>query len=323
MRTRILLDQKISALTKLLKKEKHVVIITDKTVKKLYGKELPKTDMIVIGEGEGIKDIVTVHQICSGLLELGADRESFIVGVGGGIVCDITGLVASTYMRGLRFGFVPTTLLAQVDASLGGKNGVNVEHYKNIFGVIRQPEFVYYDLSVLKTLPTKELNCGFAEILKHTIISGRKLDRTSMKKMIKDSIRTKLSIVEKDIDDHDERRILNLGHTLGHAIEAVSKGKISHGEAVAMGICFSAKLSYSLGLLGKTDLDKIIKMINSFGLPTKLPRAINKISLIKALTKDKKKGRYEIDVVLIKGIGKVVLKRMDIKKIGEAIYALC
>jgi 3-dehydroquinate synthase len=323
MNTRLLLDQKLSNLSKFLKKEKHVVIITDKTVKKLYGRQLPKTDTIVIGEGEKIKDLSTVYQICRVLLELGAGRESLIVGIGGGIVCDISGLVASTFMRGLRFGFVPTTLLAQVDASLGGKNGVNVDHYKNMFGVIRQPEFVYYDFNVLKTLPEKEMKCGFAEVLKHTIISGWEMNRASIKNIVQDSIRTKLGIVGKDVNDYDERRVLNLGHTMGHAIEAVSKGKVSHGEAVAIGICFSARFSYSLGLLSQKDLDKIINMVASFGLPMELPKGIKKASIIDAMTKDKKKGQNDIDIVLIKGIGKVFLKKMGIKKIGGAVHALC
>jgi len=323
MRTRLFLDQRLSNLGKLLKKEKHVVIITDRTVKRFYGRQFPKVDTIVIGEGEKIKDLGTVYQICRGLIELGADRESFIVGVGGGIVCDISGLVASTFMRGLRFGFVPTTLLAQVDASLGGKNGVNIDHYKNMFGVIRQPEFVYYDFNVLKTLPEKEMKCGFAEVLKHTILSGWEINRASIKNIVQDSLRTKLSIVEKDVNDYDERRVLNLGHTLGHALEAVSKGKVSHGEAVAIGVCFSARFSYSLGLLSKKDLDKVINMVASFGLPTELPKGIKKANIIDAMTKDKKKGRNEIELVLIKGIGKVLLKKVGIKRIEEAVHALC
>ena len=323
MKTKLMLDQKLSNLGKVLKKQEHVIIITDTTVKRLYGKHFPKGNIIVIREGENIKDIGTVSYIFKKMLALGADRQSFIVGIGGGIVCDVAGFVASTYMRGLSFGFVPTTLLAQVDASLGGKNGINFEHYKNIIGTINQPEFVYYDLSVLKTLPEKELRSGFAEAVKHSIISGRSLNKKRIKDVVRDSIKTKLDIVKDDIKDHHKRRLLNLGHTLGHAIEAVTKGKVSHGAAVSTGICFSARFSYCLGLLNKKEMDKIVHMIASLGLPTALPKDISKTKIIEAVNKDKKKGQKQIEFVLIKGFGKVVLKKLDVKLIGEAVNALC
>jgi len=323
MSTKLLFDKRLPELGKYLKKVKHVVVITDTTVNKLYSKQFPKADVIVIGEGEGIKNLNTVYYIIMKLLEIGADRQSLIVGIGGGIVCDIAGFTASIYMRGLRFGFVPTTLLAQVDACLGGKNGVNFEYYKNIVGVIRQPEFIYYDLNVLKTLPERELKCGFAESLKHSIISGKALDQSSLKNIVKDSIRTKLNVVKDDVQDRNKRHVLNLGHTIGHAIEAVSNGRISHGEAVAIGVCFSARYSASLGLLNKKELDQIIGMFVSFRLPTELPNTLSKAKIIEAVTKDKKKVQRAIDFVLIKGMGKVTLKKISINKVGEAINALC
>ncbi len=323
MKTRLMLDQKLSNLNKVLKKEKHVVIITDRTVKRLYGKYFPKGDVITIGEGEDIKDLGTVSYIYKKMLACGADRESFIVGIGGGIVCDVAGFVASTFMRGLRFGFVPTTLLAQVDASLGGKNGVNFEHYKNIVGTISQSEFVYYDFSVLKTLSDKEVKSGYAEAVKHSIISGKKLNKRSVKEIVRESIKTKLDIVKDDVSDRHKRRLLNLGHTLGHAIEAASKGKVNHGTAVSTGICFSARFSYCLGVLNKKEMDKIIHMVASLGLPVELPKGISKAKIIEAIKKDKKKGQKQIEFVLIKGFGKVVLKKLDIKLIGEAVNALC
>ena len=323
MKTQIMLDQKLSNLGKVLKKQKHVIIITDTTVKRLYGKRFPKADVIVIKEGEDIKDMGTVYYIFKKMLGLGADRESFIVGIGGGIVCDIAGFVASTYMRGLRFGFVPTTLLAQVDASLGGKNGVNFEHYKNIVGTISQSEFVYYDLSLLKTLPEKELKSGLAEAVKHSIISGKSITKRPIKDIVRESIKTKLDIVKDDVSDRHKRRVLNLGHTLGHAIEAATKGKVSHGSAVSIGICFSARFSYCLGVLKKKEMDQIINMIISFGLPTELPKGVSKAKILSAIKKDKKKGQKQIEFVLIKDIGKVILKKLDIKIIGEAVNALC
>jgi len=323
MKTKLMLDQKLSNLGKILKDKKHVVVITDTTVKRLYRKQFPKGDIIVIREGEDIKDLGTAAYIFKKMLALGADRESFIVGIGGGIVCDVAGFVASTFMRGLSFGFVPTTLLAQVDACLGGKNGVNFEHYKNIMGTINQPEFVYYDFNVLRTLPEKELRSGFAEAVKHSIISGKLLNKKAIKDVVLDSIKTKLDIVKDDVNDKHKRRLLNLGHTLGHAIEAVTKGKVSHGAAVSIGICFSARFSYCLGMLNKKELDKITIMIASLGLPTELPKGISKAKIIEAMTKDKKKGQKQIEFVLIRGYGKVVLKKLDIKLIGEAVNALC
>lgn len=323
MKTRLMFDQKLSNLGKVLKKQKHLIIITDTTVRRLYSAQFPKGRVIVIREGEDIKDLGTVAYIFKKMLAIGADRESFIVGIGGGIVCDVAGFVASTFMRGLEFGFVPTTLLAQVDASLGGKNGVNFEHYKNIVGTINQPEFVYYDFSVLKTLPERELKSGFAEAVKHSIISGKLLNKKNIKELVRDSIRTKLDIVKGDVNDKHNRRLLNLGHTLGHAIEAVTKGKVSHGASVSIGICFSARFSYCLGLLNRKEMDKIVNLIASFGLPTELPKGVSKAKLIDAVTKDKKKGQKQIDFVLIKSFGKVTLKKLDIKIIGEAVNALC
>ena len=149
------------------------IIITDITVRDLWGAYFPQGPIITIGTGEKIKSFDTLDYIFDQLIALEADRSSFIVGIGGGIVCDIAGFVASTYMRGLRFGFVSTTLLSQVDASVGGKNGVNFKGYKNIVGVFNQPEFVICDLNVLSTLPQEELYCGFAEIIKHGVIADK------------------------------------------------------------------------------------------------------------------------------------------------------
>ena len=189
-----------------------IIIITDTNVRRLYQEGFPPGDIIEIGTGEGIKNLDTVQTIYGKLLGLEADRSAFILGIGGGIVCDIAGFVASTYMRGLRFGFVSTTLLSQVDASVGGKNGVNFGGYKNIVGVFNQPEFVIADMSLLATLPEREKCCGFAEIVKHAAIADAALflyleqhwkkaldlDTEVIEKLVYESVLIKSSIVRRD-----------------------------------------------------------------------------------------------------------------------------
>ena len=210
-----------------------VVIITDSNVRGYYQKDFPPCEVIEIGIGEKIKTLDTVNNIYEKLLLLEADRSCFILGIGGGIVCDIAGFVASTYLRGVRFGFVSTTLLSQVDASVGGKNGVNFQGYKNMVGVFNQPEFVICDMKLLKTLPEKEVLCGLSEIVKHGAIADAELfsyleknhekalglDTKVIERLVYDSVVLKSTVVNKDEKESGERRKLNFGHTLGHAIE--------------------------------------------------------------------------------------------------------
>ena len=213
--------------------QENIVVITDKNVKQFYENEFPPNPAITIDIGEKIKNLDTVRDIYEKLVAVGADRSTFIVGIGGGIVCDIAGFVASTYLRGVRFGFVSSTLLSQVDASVGGKNGVNFKDYKNMIGVFNQPEFVICDLNLLNTLPEKEVLCGLAEIVKHAVIGDRHLfayleahhqealalDNDVIEKLVYDSIIIKSDIVNQDELEKGERRKLNFGHTFGHAFE--------------------------------------------------------------------------------------------------------
>jgi len=204
----ILVGEVLESLGKYAPLEK-TVVITDENVSRHYQKDFPSCEVIEIGTGEKIKNLDSVRKICQRLMDMEADRSSFIVGIGGGVVCDIAGFVASTYMRGIRFGFVSTTLLAQVDASVGGKNGVNLGGYKNMVGVFNQPEFVICDMNLLKTLPEKELLSGFAEIVKHAAIGdpklfscleenyekALKLDPQVIEKLVSDSLNIKSSII--------------------------------------------------------------------------------------------------------------------------------
>ncbi|MFH1520744.1 MAG: 3-dehydroquinate synthase [Candidatus Micrarchaeota archaeon] len=307
-----------------------VIVITDSNIRKLHGDKFKGLEVIEIGIGENNKTLETVEKIYKTLLELEVDRSTFIVGIGGGIVCDISGFVASTYLRGLNFGFVPTTLLAQVDACIGGKNGVNLDSYKNLIGVIRQPKFCLYDFELLRTLPAGELRCGFAEVIKQAAIGdgilfsyleanvekALSLHRTTIEKIIHDSILVKTKIVEKDELEKNERIKLNFGHTLGHAIEKTTQKK--HGEAIAIGMVIASKLSVKKGLLEKNDADRLENLLVQFGLPTK----IEGTKLGDAIRKDKKRFGGKIKMALLEAIGEAVICEIDITEVEAIINDL-
>ncbi|VVC03916.1 3-dehydroquinate synthase [Candidatus Bilamarchaeum dharawalense] len=301
-----------------------IVVVTDENVRRVHGDKLDGMEMIEIGLGEENKNLVTVEKIYKKLLDLEIDKSTMMIGVGGGIVCDVTGFAASTYVRGLQFGFVPTTLLAQVDASIGGKNGVNLEGYKNLVGLIRQPRFCLCDFEMLKTLPPVELRCGMAEVIKHAAIGDEalfsyleanvekvlSLHRTSIEKIVHDSIVVKLTIVKKDELEKGERMKLNFGHTIGHAIEKTTQKK--HGEAVAIGMVASANLSVARGMLQKKDAERLENLIKQFGLPTTIPA---KDSLMEAIRKDKKKSGQKIKMALLEGIGKAKITEIELEAV--------
>jgi len=301
------------------------VIITDKTVLHLYGKTFPGCPVITIGVGEKIKTLETVAAIFSQLVDAEADRSTFILGVGGGIVCDIAGFVASTYMRGTAFGFVSSTLLAQVDASVGGKNGVNFGGYKNMVGVFNQPEFVICDLSMLKSLSHREVLCGFAEIIKHgAIADGRMfdfiegqrdaalaLDETVVDYLVHRSVEIKAGVVTRDEREHGERRKLNFGHTFGHAIEKLTG--IPHGEAVGIGMVLAARLSVAKGWLSTNHADRLEKVIDAYGLPVSPP--VDRSAMLDALRKDKKRAGDRIHFVFLDDLGSARVAEIDLAEL--------
>jgi len=305
------------------------VMITDINIMRHYQKDLPPCPVIEIGTGEKVKTLETVKEICLKLLEIGADRSSFIVGIGGGVVTDIAGFVASIYMRGLPFGFVSTTLLSQVDAGIGGKNGVNLEGYKNMLGTFRQPKFVICDLDLLKTLPGKETLSGFAEIVKHALIGGPELfsyletnyelglslDPEVIERLVCDSVTIKSAIVNRDEKEGGERRKLNFGHTFGHAVEMTAG--LSHGEAVGIGMAIASRLSHKWGYLTLETAERIEALLRKIGLPTRSPCAPGE--LLDAMGKDKKRNGGSIHFVLIEAIGRTVVKEMPIHELAEAI----
>jgi 3-dehydroquinate synthase len=320
----IMIGERLRNLEKYIPADK-TVIITDANVRYYYQDDLRFHNIIEVGTGEASKNLLTVESVYAKLMGFAADRSSFVVGIGGGIVCDIAGFAASTYLRGLRFGFVASTLLAQVDASVGGKNGVNFSGYKNLIGVFSQPEFVICDLALLKTLPKKEVRCGLAEIVKHAAIGDADLflyleqnyqkalglDTEIIQNLVYDSVRLKSSIVNQDERERGQRKKLNFGHTFGHAIEKTTG--VPHGEAVSVGMVLAAALSVKKGLLAPREAERIEKLLQKLKLPTRLQT--NEGQLLNALKKDKKRKGDRIDFVLLHGLGNAVVEEISLEEL--------
>ncbi|WP_299977951.1 3-dehydroquinate synthase [Desulfobacula sp.] len=309
--------------------DSQTIIITDENIKKYYQKDFPNVPVITIGTGEGIKTLATIETIFKKLVHHSCDRSSFIVGIGGGIVCDITGFAASTFLRGINFGFVSTSLLSQVDASIGGKNGVNLDSYKNMVGVFNQPEFVICDLDLLNTLPKKEISNGLAEIVKHALISDTDmfnfiennkqkalaLDYDTIFRLVADSLRIKSQLVQQDEKESGERRKLNFGHTIGHAIEKIEKA--GHGRAVALGMVAAAIFSQARHLINQGDVSRIRSLLNDLNLPVTLDYNAKKI--ISAAGKDKKKQGNDLFYIFLEKIGRARVEKISFDEMNEFI----
>lgn len=301
------------------------IVITDKNVNSFYGNYFNKYPIIEIEPGEGSKCLRTVENICRELIELKADRDTFILGIGGGVVTDITGFVASIFKRGLKFGYISTTLLGQVDASIGGKNGINFNGLKNMLGTINQPEFIVSDLNLLKTLPESELRNGLAEIIKTALINDNDffefiktnykkaicLDIEILEEMVFRSVRIKGNIVHEDERENNIRRLLNFGHTFGHAIESVSK--LSHGESIAIGMIKALEISFGEFNLNMDVLDSVRKLLVEIGLPVE--REYDKGKVLDAIINDKKMFNNTMKFVLLRDIGKAEILEIEIDEI--------
>lgn len=313
--------------------QKRCFLICDENIKKYYSDFVDRYPHIIIGTGENIKNWDTVSLIIEKLLDMGADRHSFLLGMGGGVVCDITGFVASVYMRGIQFGFISTSLLSQVDASLGGKNGINFGKLKNMIGVFNPPQFVICDPKLLKTLPERQVKSGFGEIIKHALIRDPKLydflisnreellslNTSLMEELIYRAISVKAAVVEADPLEQGERKILNFGHTLGHAIE--NNSNLTHGEAVSVGIMLASLLSHQMGLLSHNEVILIRDLLESYDLP--ISTLVNCETIIKYLEKDKKKEMDKIHFVLLESIGKTQVNRLPISELNRQVASLC
>lgn len=308
---------------------RHVIVVTDGNIDRLYSAELSRFERIVIGRGEANKNLATVNNIYQQLMAMGADRSTLLLGIGGGIVTDITGFVAATYMRGIKFGFISTTLLGQVDAAVGGKNGVNVADYKNMVGTFAHPEFIVLDVEMLKTLPLRELRAGISEVVKAAIIGdaelfslieGHATDQNLysnvelMREIVSRAICLKLSIVERDERENGVRRLLNLGHTIGHAIEKCTH-EFNHGEAVAIGMMVISDVAKRRGALSEVDHQRINNLLSMLGFKRDL--TLSMTNILREVKHDKKKSGNNINVVIPCKIGECKIENISYKEFEQ------
>ena len=322
-------DTSFDHLEKLTSKD-NTVIITDENIFQKNQKKFKGWKTIVIKAGEQHKHQRTVDSIIEQLITHGADRKSFIVGVGGGVVTDIAGYVAGVYMRGVKFGFVPTSILAMVDAAIGGKNGIDVGVYKNMVGLIRQPAFLLYDYSFLKSLPNKEWINGFAEIIKHACIKDAAMfrlleqhklrdfqkDNGLLNKLIQRNALIKSKFVQQDEFEQGDRKLLNYGHTLGHAIE--NTYHLPHGHAVTIGMVVAAYLSENL--VGFKDVKRVASLIVQYDLPAFYKFDTEKA--IEVMQADKKRVKDVINYILLEKIGKGIVKPLRVEEIKPTLEQL-
>ena len=304
---------------------KRVVVVSDTNIDRHYHSLIEPYDHVLIGLGEASKTLLTLDAIYRRFIELGVDRSCFVLAIGGGIVTDVAGFAASTFMRGLEFGFISTSLLGQVDASVGGKNGVNVEGYKNMVGTFTQPKFVICDVDLLRTLSPREFRTGLAEIIKAAVIADAELfemleqadfstlqrDSDTLREMVYRAIKVKADIVERDERESGDRRLLNLGHTLAHAIEK-SSSKFNHGEAVAVGLAMIAEVAANRDMLAVADKERIVALLERAGFALEPPVEVR--TLLKAVKRDKKAEGDSIHVVFPLGVGNCCVEKMQIEE---------
>ncbi|MBM2839132.1 MAG: 3-dehydroquinate synthase [Deltaproteobacteria bacterium] len=319
-------------------KSKKVIVVTNPTVGRLYSKVISdsllkegfEVNRIDVPDGEEYKTLTWASKLFDKLIAMKADRQTSLIALGGGVIGDLTGFVAATYLRGVPFVQVPTTLLAQVDSSVGGKTGVNHRKGKNLIGAFYQPKFVYIDVDTLKSLHKREMKAGLAEVIKYGVIrdpelfkylednidiltqnSKFKSQNSALLHIVKRSCAIKASVVEADEREAGNRAILNFGHTFGHAVEAVTKYKeYKHGEAVAIGMVYASELSHRAGVCNKSVVERVRNVIKKAGLPTEGPDFPRK-RFLKAMEIDKKVVGGELRFVLVEGIGKVRIEKVD------------
>jgi 3-dehydroquinate synthase len=306
------------------------ILITDENIYNAHQKKFTSWKVIVLKPGEENKIQSAIDFIISQLILFGVDRKYTIVGIGGGVITDLAGYAASVYMRGLRFGFIPVSLLAMVDASIGGKNGIDVGPYKNLVGTIRQPEFLLYDSSFLKTLPQSEWINGFAEIIKHACIKDAALfrqleknsfsdyqkDKNNLNKLIQRNAIIKSNVVMADEFEQGERKLLNFGHTWGHAIE--TKLNIPHGHAVSIGMVMACRLSEKL--CGFKHTQRVKDMLEKYGLP--VSAEVDRKDVFQVLKMDKKKDSTSMNYVLLKDIGTAIVKKIPLDELEKMILSI-
>lgn len=296
-----------------LTNNRKVVFITDHNIKKHHSELFSNHATYAIPSGEKYKNQTTVDNILDFLCELELDKDDFIIGVGGGVVSDITGYVSAIYKRGVRFGLLPSSILGMVDASIGGKNGINYLQVKNMIGTIYHPEFIVYDFSLLNTLPDAEWINGFAEIIKHASIKDSNLfnnleslsvndfktNKESLSEFIKRNVLLKTEVVKKDELDKADRKLLNFGHTFGHAIENIHE--LPHGSAVSIGMVIACKLSEMLSGFSSSETKRVKDLLEKYNLPVEFN--FDPVKVMDMIRKDKKRNGENIDFVVLNTIG--------------------
>jgi len=308
-----------------------VFVVTNQRVNDLYGPAVRSTLLpiaplhtIELPEGEAAKTWATVDDLLDQLLEAGADRKSVIVALGGGVIGDIAGFAAAICLRGIRFIQVPTSLLAQVDSSVGGKTGVNHPRGKNLIGAFHQPSAVVADIETLKTLPAREISAGLAEVFKHGLVADERYfesieldlprllacDEAAMTAAVAGSCQIKAGVVARDEKESGERALLNLGHTFGHAIETLTGyERWLHGEAVGCGLCLAADLSARLGLVQQGLVGRVEGVVQAAGLPTRIA-GLSKTAALAAMRGDKKAEAGRIKFIVLERIGRAVQREV-------------
>ncbi len=296
------------------------IIVTDENVAKFHLEKIQSVvdaKSVIVPAGEAYKNLETTSHLWKAFLENGLDRKSTVIALGGGVIGDMAGFAASTYMRGIQWIGLPTTLLSMVDASLGGKTGFDLPEGKNLIGSFYPPKLVLADPSLLLTLPERELISGMAEVVKHGIISdpdlfamcNRGMDwvKNNLEEVVKRAMAVKIRVIEEDPYEKGIRAALNLGHTVGHAVELVSKFKLRHGEAIAIGTVAEAKYAARIGLAGVGLVEAVTESFKSLGLPIQIPDEMPRVEIIRAMRMDKKKNAKAIRFALPVEIGKVEL----------------
>ncbi|MFN2355503.1 MAG: 3-dehydroquinate synthase [Desulfopila sp.] len=304
-------------------------VIADETVAALYADTLVRSlrqsgiaaELVTFPAGEASKNLGLFADLCSTLARKGYDRKDGIIALGGGVTGDLAGFVAAAYLRGIAFVQVPTTLLAQVDSSVGGKTGVDIAEGKNLVGAFYQPRAVYIDTAVLQTLADEEFGGGMAEVIKYGVIRDTRffqylrnersaitsLDQKAIEYIIETCCRLKAEVVAEDEKESDVRRILNFGHTIGHAVEAVSDFTIIHGRAVAIGMVAAARIAVRKDLLSRHECDEIMQILREYDLPTEIPPEFDRNLIKNYLLTDKKSVAGKIAYILPRSIGEVCI----------------
>ncbi len=327
-KTKVVSNFNFKNIEKIAKKHNKLVLVVDQNVYNYHSSRFSEIEhVITIEGGENMKTLAETQEIIDKLLKIGADKNSLIIGIGGGVITDLVGFVASIYKRGIPFGFIPTTVLSAVDAAIGGKNGVNQGLIKNCIGTINQPDFILYDYQFFKSLPEIEFSNGFAEVIKYGCICDRELfdylekydlhyfinSPVALQMIIQKCLTIKANIIQKDPNDNNIRKTLNFGHTIGHAIE---KGvDLKHGFAISLGMIYATQLSTSRLGFDPKDLLRISNLLTSYGLPIKTN--IHSSTIFTLILDDKKKKGSNIDFILLKSIGNSEIVNLSIEEIRK------